>query len=265
MLTQRQPALFIGHGSPMNAIEDNKWSRAFQTLAQQLPTPAAIVCVSAHWYIAATQVTENERPATIHDFGGFPRQLHEMQYPARGDLALARRVVALIGNDRAALSGEWGLDHGTWTVLHYLRPSADVPVLQVSIDARLRGEQHIAVGRALSPLRDEGVLLLGSGNLVHNLRDGFGRMRRGDDTTPDWAESFDRDASAALEQRDERFLAAAHLDARGKTAHPSPDHYLPLLYVLGAARADDQVTFPIAGFDMGSISMRAAKFASGPS
>lgn len=252
------PVLFIGHGSPMNAIEDNAWSRAFQQLGRELPKPRAILCVSAHWYGESTRVTGNERPETIHDFGGFPEALSRVKYPAPGDVALARRVTELVPSAR--LDSDWGLDHGTWSVLCHLRPSADCPVIQLSIDARLAGEEHLSLGKALAPLRDEGVLILGSGNIVHNLRDAFGRMRRGDAQTPEWARSFDADAERALTQHDGSWLARAHQDARGKTAHPTPDHYLPLLYAAGAATSSDRVSFPITGFDAGSLSMRAVRY-----
>ncbi len=242
----------------MNAIEDNTWSRAFKRLGQELPRPRAILCVSAHWYGEGTRVTSDERPRTIHDFGGFPDALQRVQYPAPGDVALARRVTSLWPS--AQLNGEWGLDHGAWSVLCHLRPAADCPVVQLSLDARLPGERHLEIGRALTPLRDEGVLILGSGNIVHNLRDAFGRMRRGDDTTPDWAASFDADAERALVQHDGAYLAQAHARGQGPSAHPTPEHYLPLLYAAGAASAGDRVSFPIQGFDAGSLSMRAVRY-----
>jgi len=254
----RMPVLFVGHGSPMNAIADNPWSRAFKQLGRDLPTPRAILCVSAHWYGEGSRVTGNERPETLHDFGGFPEALQQVQYPAPGDLVLAQRVAQLLPAVR--LSHDWGLDHGTWSVLCHMRPNADCPVLQLSIDARLRGPEHFSLGRALSPLRDEGVLILGSGNIVHNLRDAFGRMRRGDDQTPPWASSFDVDAERALLQHDGAYLARAHEDARGRDAHPTPEHYLPLLYAAGAAHPNDRVSFPIRGFDAGSLSMRAVRY-----
>lgn len=254
----RMPIVFIGHGSPLNAIQDNTWSRAFRQLASELPTPRAIVCVSAHWFVPGTFVTGNERPETIHDFSGFPAELSQLQYPAPGDVALARRVASLVPG--ASLSLDWGLDHGTWSVLCHLRPHADCPVLQLSIDARLPGARHVELGRALAPLRDEGVLLLGSGNIVHNLRDAFGRMRRGDQSSPDFATSFDADIESALLQHDAAYLAGAHQDARGQLAHPTPDHYFPLLYMAGAATNADRVTFPIRGFDAGSLSMRAVRY-----
>jgi 4,5-DOPA dioxygenase extradiol len=256
----RMPVAFIGHGSPMNAITDNTWSRGFAAVGAGIPTPAAIVTVSAHWYGPGTWITGNPQPPTIHDFGGFPRELFEIEYPARGDVDLARRISDRLSAHRAALSEDWGLDHGTWSVLRHLRPAADVPVLQVSIDHRLAAADHLAIGRALSPLRDEGVLILGSGNVTHNLRHAFRTMQTGDAATPDWAASFDRDLATALEQRDHDFLARALDRADGKMSHPTPDHYLPLLYAAGATDGDDRVTFPVTGFDLGSLSMRSALF-----
>ncbi|QRO02750.1 4,5-DOPA dioxygenase extradiol [Archangium violaceum] len=254
---QRMPVLFIGHGSPMNAIEDNTWTRGFRSLAGQLPRPKAILSISAHWFLPGTFVTGNEHPPTIHDFGGFPRELYQMQYPAPGSVELARRVVKLLGPSRASVQDDWGLDHGTWTVLHHLRPAADVPVVQLSIDARLAPSEHLALGRALSGLRDEGVLVMGSGNVTHNLRHAFSSMRSGDITIPRWAESFDQDVARALEQHDGAFLARVIETDAGQMSHPSIDHFLPLLYAAGAANDRDAVRFPVSGFDLGSLSMRS--------
>jgi 4,5-DOPA dioxygenase extradiol len=256
----RMPALFVGHGNPMNAIEENRWSRAFRDLAGLLPRPAAILAVSAHWYGDGTFTTAEARPRTIHDFGGFPEELYRVQYPAPGDPELALRVARLIGDGRAAAVDGWGLDHGTWSVLVHLRPEADVPVVQLSLDARLAPAEHLAIGRALAPLREEGVLILGSGNLVHNLGHAFGAMRRGDDRTPDWARDFDLGVARALEGHDTGHLVRALDGEAGRQAHPTPDHYLPILYVAGASGADEPVRFPITGFDMASLSMRAVIF-----
>jgi 4,5-DOPA dioxygenase extradiol len=256
----RMPVLFVGHGSPMNAIVDNQWSRGFRALAGLLPQPRAILCVSAHWYVPGTFLTGEERPQTIHDFGGFPDELYAMQYPAPGDPALAKRVLRLVGEDRAALRSDWGLDHGTWSVLVHLRPAADCPVVQLSLDYRLGAAEHLEIGRALAPLREEGVLLMASGNIVHNLRHAFTSMHRGETATPDWATRFDADVAAALEQHDGDFLAGSVLSDAGRMAHPTPDHYLPLLYAAGAADRHDAVRFPVTGFDMSSLSMRAVLF-----
>lgn len=255
----RMPVLFIGHGSPMNAIEDNTWSRGFRAMAGLLPHPKAILSISAHWYLPGTFVTGNERPETIHDFGGFPDELFRMQYPAPGHVELARRVVKLLGA-RAGIREDWGLDHGTWTVLHHLRPAADVPVVQLSLDARLAPAAHVELGRALGPLRDEGVLIMGSGNATHNLRYAFSSHQRGDRSTPGWAAGFDADVEKAMRQHDGAFLARAVESDAGRQSHPTLDHYLPMLYAIGASTPDDKVAFPVTGFDMGSLSMRSALF-----
>ncbi len=257
MTPDRLPCVFVGHGSPMNAIEDNPWSRGFRSLGESLPRPRAILSVSAHWFVDGVHLTGDEHPRTIHDFGGFPEELSRVQYPAPGDPPLAKRAARLLGAWDASVSTDWGLDHGTWSVLRHMAPAADVPVVQLSIDARLPGRDHLVIGRALAPLRGEGVLLLGSGNIVHDLGDAFGRMRTGDASTPPWAGRFDASIARALEQHDADFLARALETPDGRRAHPTPDHYLPLLYAAGASEADDRVRFPVVGFDWGSLSMRS--------
>ena len=254
MTTQSMPVLFIGHGNPMNAIEDNPWSRGFRALGKQLPRPRAVLVISAHWFIPGTFLTSNAQPKTIHDFGGFPDELFAMQYPAPGDPALAARVVELLGADRAGITDEWGLDHGAWTVLHHLLPEADVPVVQLSLDWDLPLAKHLALGAKLAPLRTEGVLVVGSGNVVHNLRHAFSHAD--DPITPDWATQFDAAVAMALEQHDAGSLTTALDTDLGRQAHPTPDHYLPLLYAAGAA-GDAAPRFPLTGFDMSSLSMRA--------
>lgn len=262
--TTRQPVLFIGHGSPMNAIDDNAWSRGFVALGKALAAPTAILSVSAHWYVPGTLVTANPQPETIHDFGGFPRELFEIQYPARGDVALATRISKLLAERRAQPSLDWGLDHGTWTVLRHIRPDADVPVVQLSIDRRLSPAEHLAIGRELAPLRDEGVLIMGSGNVTHNLRHAFSSMQSGDTRTPAWAAEVDREVAAALEARDFPRLATLIETDAGKASHPTIDHYLPLLYAAGAADRDDALTYPVNGWDLGSLSMRSVQFGQPP-
>lgn len=254
------PVLFLGHGSPMNAIADNEWSRAVRALGASLPRPRALLAISAHWVLPGTFVTDNAAPPTIHDFGGFPRELFEVSYPAPGAPELAARVVRLLVHHGARARSDWGLDHGTWSVLVHLLPRADVPVLQLSIDARLSPAGHIAVGRALAPLRDEGVCILGTGNMTHNLRDAFANMRARRSETPRWALEFDAAVTRALESRDEQALAAALSSDDGRAAHPTPEHFLPLLYAYGASSAEEPVTFPIVGFDAGSLSMRSVRF-----
>ncbi len=184
----RMPVVFVGHGSPMNAIEDNAWSRAWRALGTALPQPRAILCVSAHWYVPGTWVTGNVAPRTIHDFGGFPKALFEVRYPAKGDVALAGRITSLLASHEARTRDDWGLDHGAWSVLARVRPAADVPVLQLSVHRGLAPEAHLALGRALAPLRDEGVLLLASGNVTHNLPHALS----GDGQLPAWASAIRR-------------------------------------------------------------------------
>jgi 4,5-DOPA dioxygenase extradiol len=210
--------------------------------------------------VAGTFTTANERPETIHDFGGFPEELYRIQYPAPGSADLARRSAALVGEGRASTRIDWGLDHGTWSVLLHLLPAADVPVVQLSIDGRLTPAEHLAIGRSLAPLRDEGVLVLGSGNVTHNLGHAFAAWRRGERATPEWARTFDEGVAKALAGHDLEDLTHALDGEAGRLSHPTPDHYLPLLYAAGASRPEDPVRFPVTGFDMGSLSMRSVIF-----
>ncbi len=260
----RMPVLFLGHGTPMNAIEDNRWSQAFQALGGTLPRPKAILAISAHWWTQGTFLTGNAAPRTIHDFGGFPQELFEVQYPSPGSPDVAARIRTLLAaqtSPPAALADDWGLDHGTWSVLRHMVPAADVPVVQLSLDGRLSSRQHFELARALQALREEGVLLLGSGNITHNLRDAMGRAARGEATTPDWALAFDRDVAQAILQRDGDHLVDAWPDGRhARQAHPHPDHWFPLLYAFAATDDRDGVSFPIEGFDLGSLSMRAVRW-----
>ncbi len=259
--TGRMPVLFVGHGSPMNVIEDNRWSRGFAALRELVPTPRAILSVSAHWYINGTCLTGNARPRTIHDFGGFPDALYEIQYPARGEVDLAKRVRQLLGEERTALDEQWGLDHGTWCVLRWMFPDASIPVIQLSIDRGLGIQGHHELARSLAELRHEGVLILGSGNVVHNLRDAFQRMRRGTFETPGWAGRFDESVKQALLEHDTKSLLSLATETDdGRLAHPTPDHWLPLLYAQAVTDEEDSIRFPMEGFDLGSISMRNVLF-----
>ncbi len=242
--TDRMPVVFVGHGSPMNVIEDNRWSRGFAALQGEVPRPKAILAISAHWFVDGTWLTGNATPRTIHDFSGFPPALYEVNYPAPGERELAEHVRALLGKVQAELRADWGLDHGTWSVLKWMYPSANIPVLQLSIDRRLSVRQHYELARSIAPLRDEGVLLLGSGNIVHNLRDAFQRMRARAPQTPDWAERFDRDVADVLRERDTKRLVSMWPDTKdGRISHPSPDHWLPLIYAYGATDARDRARF----------------------
>lgn len=248
------PAVFFGHGSPMNALEDNRHTRAWQRFGQSVARPKGIVCVSAHWYTRGTAVTAMARPQTIHDFGGFPRALFEMQYPAPGDPALAARVARLLAPTEVMLDErEWGLDHGTWSVLHHVYPRADIPVVQLSLDGLQPPAWHYALAQRLAPLRDEGILVVGSGNVVHNLAL---MSRRGNALPFDWAQRFNDAVRESLLAGNHAALvdtAAAGQDAA--LSIPTPEHYLPLLYVLALQRPGDQVALPTDGIEAGSISM----------
>lgn len=250
----RMPALFFGHGNPMNAIQHNEYTEGWSAIGKAIPRPKAILAVSAHWYPPATLVTANERPRTIHDFGGFPRELFDVQYPAPGDPALARRVQELLRPVDVSLDEGWGLDHGTWSVLCHVFPEADVPIVQLSIDETQPARFHYDVGRRLAPLREEGVLVVGSGNLVHNLHTyGWGRH------VPepyDWAVRFEtRARELMLERNHEPLIEYEQLGRDATLSAPTPDHYLPLLYVLGIQQEDESASFPVEGVDGGSVSM----------
>jgi 4,5-DOPA dioxygenase extradiol len=252
------PAIFFGHGNPMNALQSNAWTEGWRAIGRAIPRPKAVLCISAHWYLPGTRVTAMERPRTIHDFGGFPRPLFEVQYAAPGDLALCRRVQETLMPVEVRLDTEWGLDHGTWSVLVHVFPDADVPVVQLSIDETQPASFHYAVGRSFAPLRDEGVLLIGSGNLVHNLHAyGWGRH------VPepyDWAVRFERSAREWMASGHHAPLVGyEHLGRDAMLSAPTPDHFLPLLYVLGSQQPGEEVTFPVEGVDGGSVSMLSVR------
>jgi 4,5-DOPA dioxygenase extradiol len=258
----RQPTLFIGHGSPMNAIEDNDFTRTLAALGKRLPRPAAVLCVSAHWFTEGTLAGGMARPRTIHDFGGFPEALYAVRYPAPGRPELAARVRALVGGGVVRVDeGEWGLDHGAWSILRHLFPKADVPVVQLSIDETASPRRLFGLGEKLRPLREEGVLILGSGNVVHNLR----RVSFDEDAAPlPWAVEFDAWVKERLEKRDfAALLGDLSRAPSGDLAVPTPEHYAPLLYVLGASDADDRLRFEYEGIQNASISMRAVSFGLG--
>lgn len=247
------PALFIGHGSPMNAIEDNEFSRGWQTAMAALPTPRTILCISAHWETRGSFVTAHAAPETIHDFHGFPQALFDVQYRAPGDVALAQRVAKLTG---ARLDPQRGFDHGVWSVLRPMVPAADIPGVQLSLDSGRPGRWHYELAQKLKPLRDEGVLILGSGNLVHNLR----RMQFHADAGFDWAQRINDRLRRAVETRDHAALMDWQtLDPEIRLAIPTPEHYLPLLYVLALQEADEALTVFNDRVVMGSIGMMSLK------
>jgi 4,5-DOPA dioxygenase extradiol len=255
-MATKLPAIFLGHGNPMNAVSDNRYTEAWRRLGRELPRPDAILAISAHWYVSRTAVTVSEAPQTIHDFGGFPPRLYQFQYPAPGDPALALKVQKLLAPLNVGLDASWGLDHGTWSVLCHMYPEPDIPVVQLSIDETKPAMHHYQLGRKLAALRDENVLILGSGNLVHNLHAyAWGRH------VPepyDWATRFENRVKAhLLAGQTEPVIDYETLGADAALSVPTPDHYLPLLYVLGTRQESERIHFPVEGVDGGSISMLA--------
>ncbi len=253
-MAKPMPAIFFGHGNPLNALCVNAWTDGWAALGKQIPRPRAVLSVSAHWYLPATLVTASLVPRTIHDFGGFPRKLHEVKYPAPGDPELASRVQSLLAPVPVRLDKRWGLDHGTWSVLCHVFPEANIPVVQLSIDETQPAEFHYEMGKRLSSLRDEGVLVVGSGNLVHNLHAySWGRRQ----VKPfDWAVRFEERARALLLAGDHHSLIAYEtLGREAILSVPTADHYLPLLYVIAQKREGEPISFPVEGFDGGSVSM----------
>jgi 4,5-DOPA dioxygenase extradiol len=251
------PVMFLGHGNPMNAITQNVWADGWAAAAAALPRPQAILCISAHWMTnGETLVDVQQSPPTIHDFGAISPRLFEVRYPAPGAPDLARQVVGALAGQACRGSEEWGLDHGAWSVLRRLYPEADVPVFQMSIDLKRSFAEQMAIGMELRSLRDSGVLVLGSGNLVHNLPD-----MRFDGAVHDWALEFDHLTARALEERD--FAGLANLDrasALFRRAHPTPDHLIPAFYCLGLVETQDSLIFFNEGIDLGCTSMRSFIF-----
>jgi 4,5-DOPA dioxygenase extradiol len=260
-LTPTFPVLFLGHGSPMNAIEENSFVASFRALGKELPHPKAVLCISAHWYIKGTKVSQVADPETIHDFYGFPKSLFDVQYPAPGSPSLAKETQQLLAPlVQASLTDEWGLDHGAWSVLKHVFPHADVPVVQLSIDYSLPPEKHFEIGKQLKALRQRGILIVGSGNIVHNL--GLVDFARINDEGYgfDWAVEARAKTNQWLMSGD--MEALIHYQKQGRAlqlAAPTPEHYLPLLYVLGAADKKESLTLFNDKLLAGSLSMTSVK------
>lgn len=253
------PVIFAGHGSPMNAIAQNRYTEKLKELGQRIPEPAAILVISAHWLSEGTWVTEMARPRTIHDFGGFPQALFDIQYPAPGSPETARLIQSLVKDPKIQLdASEWGLDHGTWSVLRHMYPKAEIPVLQMSLSLRGEPEFHFKLGRELANLREKGVLILGSGNIVHNLR----QVQWDPNAKPyEWALEFDEWMKAKIESRDfVKILSAPTSTNAGRLSVPTTEHFLPLHYILGASDSKDELRSEYEEIQNGSISMRTFSF-----
>ena len=255
-MSTRMPAAFVGHGSPMNALEHNRYTEAWRELGASVPKPVAVLAISAHWYVNAIAVTAMPNPRTIYDFSGFPPELSRFSYPVHGSPALARRVVELLdGRHVIEDVDQWGIDHGTWSVLCHLFPNADVPVVQLSIDARLSPAEHVELGAMLAPLREEGVFVVGSGNIVHHLgriswgREGFGEP---------WAVDFDEAVRSLAEGANPGRVIDALERPDAHLSVPTPEHFLPVAYIAGLAEvAGKPLRTVVAGCEMGSLSMRS--------
>jgi 4,5-DOPA dioxygenase extradiol len=253
-MSDRMPTLFLGHGSPENAIADNAYTRALSALAADIPRPEAILVVSAHYMTEGSALTSAEHPRTIHDFYGFPEELYEVRYPAPGAPKLAADVAGLLGG---VLDSSWGLDHGAWSPMRHIWPDADVPTVELSIDLRTPPKTHYELGRKLSELPDEGVLVVGSGNIVHNLGAiDWNRPHGG----YEWCSAFDAAVNERLEARDDAALIDYAALPGGRQSVPTPDHYLPLLYAAAAAGTGAPAKTVYEGLEMGSLSMRCVRF-----
>jgi 4,5-DOPA dioxygenase extradiol len=259
-LNYLMPVLFVGHGSPMNGIEDNGFSKRWTNIAKEIPTPTAVLVISAHWFTKGTSITAMDFPKTIHDFGGFPEALYQVQYPAPGNPVLAKETASLIHSTHVELDHDWGLDHGTWTIVRHMYPEANIPVLQLSIDYSKPPSFHYELAKELFALRKKGVLIIGSGNMVHNLRMVAWDKLNGPAYGYDWALHMNQTFKDLILHRDHQPLI--HYDQLGREAMlaiPTPEHYLPLLYTLGLQDKNDPIAFfndqPVGG----SLTMTSVK------
>lgn len=248
------PLLFIGHGSPENILNENSWTQSLKALTNKIPKPDAIVIISAHWLIPSLKITANPSPELIYDFFGFPQPLYSINYPCEGSLEVANKIASLLDGFQPTLDIKRGFDHGVWTALYHLYPDAKIPVVQISLSSELQYQQYLEIGQRLASLREQKILIIGSGNIVHNLR-----QLQGITTKPfKWASAFDNWVANTITNRNYENLTKPdeHIKSDFETAQPTPDHYLPLLICCGAARDTDKISFPFEGFQYGSISMR---------
>lgn len=258
--TDKMPVLFLGHGSPMNAIEENQFVRGFRDLAKTLPQPNAILCVSAHWFTNGTKVTSMQMPRTIHDFGGFPQALFDVQYPAKGSPELALETKKILAPIAVDLDEHWGLDHGAWSVIKHLYPEANVPVIQLSIDYTKSGQYHFELAQQLQSLRRKGVLIIGSGNIVHNLRMVDFRNFDKDNYGYDWAmEARESINNYLVDGNFQPLIDFEKMSKAVQLAIPTPEHYLPLLYTLGLKEKSEELTLFNDKLLAGSLSMTSVK------
>ncbi len=260
--TEKMPVLFLGHGSPMNAIEENEFVEGFRKMGRVIEKPKAVLCISAHWETHGTRITAMEKPRTIHDFGGFPKELYEVQYPAPGSPKLANQTKNLIESTEVSLDDLWGLDHGAWSVIKHLFPDADVPVIQMSLDYNISPQNHYEIARELAPLRRKGILIIGSGNMVHNLRKVAWQKLNAAGFAYDWA----IEASERMKQhicRDDH-QSLINYERQGTAFHlaiPTPEHYLPLLYALALKEKNEEVEIFNDKAVAGAITMTSLKIA----
>jgi len=258
VMTDLMPAIFFGHGNPMNALSKNSYSESWANIGRTIRRPKAVLAVSAHWYVPQCAVTVTRAPRTIHDFGGFPKELYEVNYPAPGSPNLARYVKDILSPVSVKFDDDWGLDHGTWSVLTHVFPKADIPVVQLSINEQEPPIFHYEMGKRLAALREEGFLVIGSGNLVHNLH-AFDWGHKGIPPC-DWAVRFeDQVRNLLLQGDDAQLIEYQRLGRDAMLSVPTPDHYLPLLYILGLRRRSEPISFPVQGVDGGSVSMLAVQ------
>ena len=254
------PVLFMGHGSPMNGIEDNQFSRRWRKMAEEIPTPSAVLVISAHWLSNGTRITAMDFPKTIHDFGGFPQSLFDVQYPAPGDKKVAEDTAALVTSTHVEMDHDWGLDHGAWTVIRHMYPEADVPVLQLSIDYNKGPQYHFELAKELYDLRKKGVLIMGSGNMVHNLRMMAWDKINEPEYGYDWAlELNEKLKENILNENYKPLINYTQLGREALLAIPTPEHYLPLLYTLGVKAPEDEVSFFNDKAVAGSLTMTSVK------